>query len=990
MAKTLQHRRGTTAELASVTGAVGEIFMDTTKNTLVVFDDQSPSAPHTLATEAFVLANSGGGSGSSYNQSLNTTDDIVFNSGLIGNVSIIADQIAGVDSYGNNDTLTLSGTTVNISPAVDRVTTVTTTHPKVYDPNALGGMGGYTYGNVSTGNAGSGYYVQIAGVTNQAFFDAILALPVGAQIVVHGDMSGVITVTLSANFTAGAGYGLGSLTASIVESNFNIDESVSQIDSVVTTHSAQSASYVFAPNATIGVNQDFSILADTSSLVTTPVTINPMASLSWRYDSMSGKSWFGFIGGGGGGHDQYFKAGMTVNCFDLYSGAPITLTLKTDMAYNMYVGAGSYVAETVEVHPNTGMDTYISRNNVSTTVSSGTTGTYTFGTDGTFTSDSVVATSALLGDVSIIGNTIAALDSYGNPSELAVSASSVAFDSDVNLSVNSLVSTTETVSAGMNSFSFNPGMPGTPTFTYSGGMVDSSWADASKFVTGTIVTITSTMYGNAVIQLTSDMAYVSPGWRAPCTIISGGSSSISMLSSVSVTNEVGSTADYSFDDQGVFTAPTVSTNSLSTNSLLINGSAPALLTANIDGSKSIVVDKLVTTSYAGQMMNNDPTKVHWNAVYWDGTMYGGQPGKLRFSDPNTFTINLFSGLVAGDQITLKRDLGAGMPGGDVTLTVQTAGFTYDMAQMRYILDVVETNTDMSDWTFLNTYGVTVTSLGSQEHNFSGSALTTNSVIATDALIGDVSIVGNTIAGVDSYGLADKLIVDGDLEVTGDLTSPSALTVSVGGGISSTTLSGYTGMPGSVSWSDTTFQFPSDIDSSISSLLLALPVGSHIKFVNYMYGTFDLVTTSTVSVTGTGQYAVSVPSTYNYGWGVVGGTNVNGITIEQTIPTANYEFGTDGKITANGTTVGSVSAVGAVGSYAMLTIGGNNGNINPGSTVTSSGMTGPLFFAGQHIDSTGAGDTYTYPMGADGTWMCMGYAPTATYDMSVTTLWYRVS
>jgi hypothetical protein len=38
MAKTLQHRRGTTAELSSITGAAGEIFYDTTKDTLVVMD----------------------------------------------------------------------------------------------------------------------------------------------------------------------------------------------------------------------------------------------------------------------------------------------------------------------------------------------------------------------------------------------------------------------------------------------------------------------------------------------------------------------------------------------------------------------------------------------------------------------------------------------------------------------------------------------------------------------------------------------------------------------------------------------------------------------------------------------------------------------------------------------------------------------------------------------------------------------------------------
>jgi hypothetical protein len=38
MAKTLQFRRGTTSELSSVTGAVGELFVDTTKNTVVVMD----------------------------------------------------------------------------------------------------------------------------------------------------------------------------------------------------------------------------------------------------------------------------------------------------------------------------------------------------------------------------------------------------------------------------------------------------------------------------------------------------------------------------------------------------------------------------------------------------------------------------------------------------------------------------------------------------------------------------------------------------------------------------------------------------------------------------------------------------------------------------------------------------------------------------------------------------------------------------------------
>src|SRR6056300_1833590 len=38
MAKTLQFRRGTTSELNTVTGSVGELFVNTEKNTIVVMD----------------------------------------------------------------------------------------------------------------------------------------------------------------------------------------------------------------------------------------------------------------------------------------------------------------------------------------------------------------------------------------------------------------------------------------------------------------------------------------------------------------------------------------------------------------------------------------------------------------------------------------------------------------------------------------------------------------------------------------------------------------------------------------------------------------------------------------------------------------------------------------------------------------------------------------------------------------------------------------
>ena len=53
MATQVQFRRGTTAELSSVTGTVGELFVDTTKDTVVVMDG-STSGGKPLATEQYV------------------------------------------------------------------------------------------------------------------------------------------------------------------------------------------------------------------------------------------------------------------------------------------------------------------------------------------------------------------------------------------------------------------------------------------------------------------------------------------------------------------------------------------------------------------------------------------------------------------------------------------------------------------------------------------------------------------------------------------------------------------------------------------------------------------------------------------------------------------------------------------------------------------------------------------------------------------------
>jgi hypothetical protein len=123
MAKTLQFRRGTTSELSTIAGAVGELFVDTAKDTVVVMDGSTTggfplqrellSGTNIKTVNGTSLLGSGNitisGSGSSFDQDLNTTNDVLFNTALIGDVSIIGNQIGAVDSYGNVDTLVIDG-----------------------------------------------------------------------------------------------------------------------------------------------------------------------------------------------------------------------------------------------------------------------------------------------------------------------------------------------------------------------------------------------------------------------------------------------------------------------------------------------------------------------------------------------------------------------------------------------------------------------------------------------------------------------------------------------------------------------------------------------------------------------------------------------------------------------------------------------------------------------------------------------------------------
>jgi hypothetical protein len=94
MPKTLQFRRDTTANLAAVTGSVGELFVDTDKDTVVVMDGSTaggkPLATEDYANTGIILAQAAFNQGNSTATVANTDyTTISVSQGTYGNATVI-------------------------------------------------------------------------------------------------------------------------------------------------------------------------------------------------------------------------------------------------------------------------------------------------------------------------------------------------------------------------------------------------------------------------------------------------------------------------------------------------------------------------------------------------------------------------------------------------------------------------------------------------------------------------------------------------------------------------------------------------------------------------------------------------------------------------------------------------------------------------------------------------------------------------------------
>ena len=668
MAKTLQFRRDTTSNLSSVSGAVGELFVDLDKDTLVVMDGSTAggfplqkelqSGTNIKTINGNSILGSGdisisGGGGSSFDQDLNTTDDVVFNSALVGDVSIIGNEISGVDSYGNSSELLINAPlTVNAGG--------TSSNTVLYTDTLTGA--GYMYQN-------SGAAPIIIGFPYENVKELFRALNPGDTFTLRVfSTNELLTYTFKNMIESGTG--------SSTELSINVEE------------------------------------------------------------------------------ENY---GLTINFSQNY----------LELNYNV-----NTLVNVLEV----------SESGVSV--------------DGTLTTDTLLATDALIGDVSIVGNTIAAIDSYGSASDLGVSASSVTFDQNLNLSVDSTASTTEEVNGGMQNFGFSTDINNDQIFVYGG---NNSWQDSSKFVTGSIVTLVSPMYNTTVIAtLTSNLVYSNTffQWRADCTIISGDASSNPTADSVTVTNSSGSLANYTFDDQGTLT----STNLIADSALVGDVSIIGNTITGVDSygvADTLVVDSALDVNGTLNVTNTSSTTTTYSYGQWDGQISWFM-GNVQWQEPSV-SLSIVNSLKAGDTLTFVDSMNVG---NYITVTL-TSAMTYNPGFMAYAASVVENNNTgmpigagndfLSITSSFQVNPLSVTASGvSVDGTFTVNGLsvgvaydqslnTTDDVVFNSALVGDVSIVDNTITGVDSYGNPDTLVVDGNLNVQFDILVPVTETIPSGSG-----------------------------------------------------------------------------------------------------------------------------------------------------------------------------------------------------------------
>ena len=768
MAKTLQFRRGTTAELSSVTGAVGELFVDTEKNTLLVHDG---TTGHELVAQ---------------------DGDATLNSALIGDVSIVGNTIAGVDSYGNADTLVVEG---NLNVEFDSTSTSTTTVLNGTFKSALiYGTGAYTanvrftsdqlwstaeldkFASITAGQTIdiTSIYVNNIG---SSFASGYINVISNATSVI--DYYGVRTVEFEVSEFFITGYG------DIAENNFNSNWNAE----------------LFSWTETSGSVVDVLSVTSTGVNVEGTLTVNGQP-----------------VGSGGSSYDQ-------------------SLNTTDDVVFNSaLVGDVSITGNTIS-----GVDSY---GNPDTLVVEG---------DLTVRYDSQVTTSGIL--VNGYTNSIYCYFNY-NP-YVSGSGTFQFLNSNNNGWPEQDLNTLAAIQPGtvVNFTDLNTSY-GNSTGSFIVVSATLSTYYGSPMLNMTVSDISVTLGTNSWVVNGSGISNVNWAWFTTAgsvvDVLEVTETGVDITGTLTVNGQPvgsgGSSYDQSLNttDDVVFNSALVGDVSVAGNTIsgVDSYGNPDLLV--VEGDLTVRYDTQVTTSGSLSVTNVSSAYGYFGSETFTftggsmgysstdlGTLDTLEPGAIvQFTDLSTmfgyvtgsFTVVSSTAYVdyygvprvdlVVSNVTVTSGSTAWLSGGSVSninwVWSATTGSMVD------VLDVTSAGVDITGSLTVN--GQTVASYD-QDLN------TTDDVAFNSALIGDVSIVGNTIAGIDSYGNPDTLIVDGDLNVQHTVETVTVLSgLSYDSVIFEATMNPSAG--GQVH-----FQDYGNLDSNTESTLLALTAGQQITLID---------------------------------------------------------------------------------------------------------------------------------------------------------------
>ena len=516
---------------------------------------------------------------------------------------------------------------------------------------------------------------------------------------------------------------------------------------------------------------------------------------------------------------QSLAAGDTLTLYEADTRTPYVFTIVSSI-YDSRDGIGypgvSFVVEETNTFSASSSAVYFGQidgiNAITSTVA--VTVPATFHDSGLSTLN-LVADTALIGNVSVIDNTISAVDEYGAAGELVVDGDLTitgALNATTTLVVNAdgsksvvvgSVNTTQYSSVSWMDASLAGSMDG---LAVAGKVMFSNVSQETRDILNSLVPgdkVTLGNYNGMVVQYytftveTAGLVFDYMYMRDALNIVETNPSSMSINfnSSYGLTVESGKFVNYDFSNEGLSVTNVVADTALIGNvsvidntisavdeygaagELVVDGdltitgalNATTTLVVNADGSKSVVVGGIATSTI---------TNVNWMQATWPGTMSAPtQVGKLVIYSPSQSVISALNVLAPGDTVTLgSGDFGAQY----TTLTVQTAGFAYDPMYGSYALNVVELNPSMMSTNFQSGLGLVIVSGSFSYFDFSDEAFIAPSVISESALLGDVAITGNTISAVDASGygtgadlsIVSNLVLEGDLTVSGQLGTPA--------------------------------------------------------------------------------------------------------------------------------------------------------------------------------------------------------------------------